>query len=122
LLALETRAAIRRTKEQQFEILIADLSSFELLLEYRQDSTATVKRLKWAEEGNWPSWRVAIGIAKAHGRGNLWGVPTAWEKVASINPSITQMSPAEAVTSYSQTVEERTLVSYWISAGFLVRD
>lgn len=119
LLALQTRAAIRRTKEQHFEILIADLSSFELLMEYRQDSTSTAKRLKWAEEANWPSRRVAIGIAKAHGSGNLWGVPSAWERVASINPSITQMSPSEAVTQYP--VEKRALETYWISAGFLVR-
>lgn len=121
LLALELREAIRRTKEQQFEILISDLSSFELLMKYRHDSTATAKQLKWAEEENWPSWKVAIGLAKAHGKGNLWGVPTAWERVASINPSIAQLLPGEAVTRYSQIVEKRALETYWISAGFLIR-
>lgn len=121
LVELTNRGALRRTHGQQFEILIADLSSFEVLQEYRHGISAPAKGLKWADEANWPNERSTRALAKAHGGGNLRGIPSSWQKVASINSSITQISPVEAVTRYSQTVEERALVTYWISAGFLVR-
>jgi len=125
LTELAERGALRRKYAQKFVILVASLEAFELLQAYRAGSVTPDKGLSWSSEGQWPDQAVALTLAEAHS--GCSDLPTAWRGPATGLPEIAQYSIQDSISRYTSSLydrysslDDKALIEYWISAGFLV--
>lgn len=117
LIHLDSLGALRKGFRGRFRILVANLEALETLAAFRAGRLSPESELRWAAEDEWPSPEVSAAVARAHSNGDTLLGP--WAVVASLLPKVRQSPPHYAVERYSQMVEARHLVEYWISAGFL---
>ena len=118
LVELCNRGALQKLKHGMFGITIANLAAFETLQHFRAGKVSISSGLEWAMEEHWPYEQVTVFLATAHATTKF--LPDGWSRVATILPGVRGKNIADIWNYYSQFVESRHLMEYWISAGFVV--
>lgn len=115
---LTNRGALYIRKNGYFEIGVADLAAFEALTSQQRNHFSSLDDLVWAPENEWPNADQARLIASAMQKSSY--LPTSWERMHSVLPSIRSRRPTEASEWAERLgVPRLEAAEFFVRAGYL---
>lgn len=122
MFALAAKEALVAQRQGYFYTGVADLASFDALLELRRhaglDLSLFESRLKWVEPDEWPGANQPTLIALVMSRAPRLRGP--WAKLSTIGPSVRRFTPLQACQrGASLGLDEATTLEYLVRAGYV---